>query len=213
MVNETLINYPHISINGNKKLGEFIPGVNLPAGTTCRADAPCRKGCYAMKGHFVYSNVMDSLSKNLTVFLDNSQRYFDKIEYFLRMAPYAHFRYHSSGDIVNEEYLKGMVRVAQNIPNTRFLCFTKKFELVNKYIDNGGVIPENLIIVFSHWSKDFEVPNPHNLPCAYVRFKKLDNSDIPENANQCSGFCGDCVRTDSSCWKLQKGESVVFNQH
>ena len=35
--------------NTISKLGGFIPSINLPAGKTCRADAPCQKGCYAKK--------------------------------------------------------------------------------------------------------------------------------------------------------------------
>lgn len=32
----------------NSKLGHQIPSINMPT-LTCRADAPCQKGCYAKK--------------------------------------------------------------------------------------------------------------------------------------------------------------------
>ena len=41
----------------NSKLGAKIPALNLPALKTCRAGAPCRKGCYALKGNWLYANV------------------------------------------------------------------------------------------------------------------------------------------------------------
>ena len=47
----------------NSKLGGTIPSINLPAGLTCRADAPCQKGCYAKKGNWIFKNVKESLHK------------------------------------------------------------------------------------------------------------------------------------------------------
>lgn len=210
--------YPRLS-KGNAKLGAYISGVNLPAGMTCRSDAPCRNGCYAMKGHFVFSSVKSSIQKNLEAYLNSPTQYFDLIIAKLHIMPYRFFRWHSSGDIVNREYLVGMIRVAEECPNTEFLCFTKKYEIVNDFINDNAsprILPRNLHIVFSHWGS-FPVPNPYNLPTSHVRFKKVDelhdNSDIPDNAIQCSGFCGDCVGTEKNCWLLKNGESVVFNQH
>lgn len=55
--------YVHVS-NTNTKLGASILSINLPAGITCRADAPCAKGCYAMKGNWLYPSVKNSLQGN-----------------------------------------------------------------------------------------------------------------------------------------------------
>ncbi|MBQ0165480.1 MAG: hypothetical protein KBT02_00045 [Treponema sp.] len=207
--------YPRLS-RGNSKLGAYITGVNLPAGMTCRADAPCRKGCYAMKGRFIFNSVKTSIQKNLEAYINSPTEYFNLIIARLQIMPYRYFRWHSSGDIVNMEYLYGMVRVAEECPKTEFLCFTKKYELVNEYLANESPFPDNLHIVFSHWGS-FPVDNPFELPTSHVRFKKEDelhdNCDIPDDAIQCSGFCGDCVGTEKNCWLLKSGESVVFNQH
>lgn len=195
----------------NSKLGGFIPSINLPAGLTCRADAPCQKGCYAKKGNFTYKNVKQSLLNNLEVFNNSPEDYFNQIINELNNGDitYKFFRWHSSGDIVNLEYLKGIIRVAEACPQTKFLCFTKKFILVNMYLEFKK-IPDNLHIVFSAWDKDFKVDNPHNLPVTYVNFKdKNRNADIPEYAIPCVGKCYEC----KACWSLTKGQSVVFNQH
>lgn len=196
----------------NSKLGGYIPSVNLPAGTTCRADAPCQKGCYAKRGNWLYKNVKSSLENNLNEFISNSEEYFNDIISQLNNndITFKFFRWHSSGDIVNYKYLEGIVKVANDCPNTKFLCFTKKFNLVNMYLDFKQTLPQNLKIVFSAWDKDFKVENPHNLPVTYVNFKdKTRNADIPEFAIPCVGKCYEC----KSCWSLEKGQSVVFNQH
>ncbi len=195
----------------NSKLGTMIPSINLPAALTCRADAPCKKGCYALKGNWLYDNVKKSLQNNLDAFIEDPDNYFNQIiEQLNGDVVYKFFRWHSSGDIVNETYLKGIIRVAKELPFTKFLCFTKKFNLVNNYLDSGEEIPSNLKIVFSAWDNTFKVENPYNLPVTYVFFKdSTKNADIPEFAIPCIGDCQHC----KSCWSLEKGQSVVFKKH
>jgi hypothetical protein len=195
----------------NAKLGGKIPSVNLPAGLTCRADAPCQKGCYAKKGNFTYKKVKQSLENNLNTYLNNPKQYFNEIVNFLtdNDVTYKFFRWHSAGDIVNYDYLLGMIDVAKRCKKTKFLCFTKKFFFVNHYLKSNE-LPKNLKIVFSAWDKTFEVLNPYNMPVTYVNFKDASkNADIPEFAIPCIGDCKTC----KACWSLKPGQSVYFNQH
>lgn len=195
----------------NSKLGDKIPSLNLPALITCRHDVPCRKGCYACKGNFLFPNVKESLLNNLNDFLKDSEKFFNDIIEYLNNddIQFKYFRWFSSGDIVNYEFLKGIVRVAENTSQTQFLCFTKKFNLVNEYLENND-IPSNLNIVFSGWDNTFEIENPYNLPTTIVKFKDASrNIDIPETAIQCNGSCKTC----KACWNIKNGEMVYFNQH
>jgi hypothetical protein len=194
----------------NSKLGDKIPSLNLPT-TVCRANAPCKKGCYAMKGNWLFKNVVNSLQSNLDHFLQDSKGFFDDIINYINNddITYKFFRWFSSGDIVNQTFLNGMVRVAERCKQTKFLCFTKKYELINEYL-NVAELPKNLKIVLSAWDKDFKVDNPHNLPMTYINFKdQTRNADIPEFAIPCVGTCSKC----KACWSLKKGQSVYFNQH
>ena len=196
----------------NSKLGAQIPALNLPALKTCRADAPCRQGCYALKGNFLFENVRKSYEDNLNHFINNPKEFFNQIIEKIDggLATYKYFRWFASGDIVNETFLNGMIKVAKKCKSTKFLCFTKKFELVNNYLSNGGKLPSNLKIVFSAWDKDFKADNPFNLPMAYIYFKKAENNpNIPHLAIPCGGSCENCL----ACWSLRKGQSVYFNQH
>lgn len=196
----------------NQKLGGFIPSLNLPAVITCRCDAPCKKDCYACKGNFKYKNVMQSHLDNLKAFNTDKTAFFNDIIDFLNngLIAYKFFRWHSSGDIVNADYFNGVLNVAQACKHTQFLIFTKKFEIVNDYLKNGGKIPRNLVVVFSAWDKTFKFENPHNLPVAYVDFKDGDKAPaIPATAFRCSGDCRNCL----TCWNIKKGQSTVFKQH
>ena len=146
--------------------------------------------------------------RNFRIWQEDSIRFEKEVAGIAQFAQY--FRWHSSGDIVNGEYLQMMVRVAKECGATKFLVFTKQFEIVNAYLNAGNLLPDNLSIVYSAWG-DFIPENPHNLPMAYVRFKK-EKCQIPEYAMECTGYCGECV-SGKSCWNMNKGEAVVFNEH
>lgn len=196
----------------NAKLGAFIPSVNLPAGITCRPDAPCHKYCYAKKGTFTYSNVKKSHQDNLDLYKSDPETYFNDIIDYLNNQDitFKYFRYHSSGDIVDAPYFEGMIKVAMLCPNTRFLCFTKKFNIINDFLKKGGIIPQNLSIVFSGWSKHFKIDNPYNLPTTIIDFRnKEDNAESVKDATPCGADCSSC----KACWYLKKGEIIAFKQH
>ncbi len=200
---------PYIS-NNVSKLGKSIACVNLPPVITCRENAPCIAYCYARKGRFAYNNVKNSLQNNLDEYIKFPELYFEAIHYRLALVPYKYFRFHSSGDIVDYNYFVKMCKLARKHKKTKFLCFTKKYEIVNKYLTEDNYIPKNLTIVFSAW-ESFTPDNPFNLPIAYVRFNK--DTFVPTNALECTGFCGDCVSHRDNCWNLKSGDSVVFNKH
>lgn len=193
----------------NSKLGQTIPTINLPPVLTCRENAPCRKGCYACKGNFVYSTVQKSMQKNLRIYQNDAKSYFNQIQGYLIGLPYKLFRYHSAGDIVDTQYLQLMCETAKKCKKTQFLCFTKKYELVNEYIKTKHKIPKNLVIVFSAWA-NFIPENPYNLPMTYVNFNKDGiDKNIPKQAKKCKGNCETC----QMCWKLKNGQSIYFNKH
>lgn len=194
----------------NSKLG-LIPSINLPPVTTCRKNCPCAKDCYATKGNFRFANVRQSMKNNYDEYLKSPDEYFNQVKRAINngMITYSYFRWHAAGDIVDEQYFDKMVEVANELPRTSFLAFTKKFEIINTYVKSGGVIPKNLNIVFSAWGDNFQIDNPYGFPVAYVRFRNQNNNTIPSSAIECSGDCTSCLQ----CWNIKHGQAVVFNKH
>ena len=194
----------------NSKLG-IIPSVNISPVISCRPECPCAKECYAMNGRFRFASVKNNMSANYEQYKQNPLSYFEDIKQFIDdgIRVYSYFRWHSAGDIVDERYFEGMIDLARKLTHTSFLAFTKKYELVNEYINRGGVIPTNLRIIFSAWGDKLVPTNPYRFPVAYVRFPDNDNAAIPNTAIECSGDCTTCLQ----CWKIERGESVVFNKH
>lgn len=202
----------HISY-GISKLGASIPSVSLPAKVTCRPDAPCanRRKCYALKGRYCFPHNRDLLNTNLCIWKCFPRVYENAVVVAAFTAKY--FRWHSSGDIPDADYLDMMVRVAEELPGTKFLCFTKKYELVNSRIEQHGKLPDNLNIVLSAWG-DWYFYNPYNLPVAAIKFRKDVDSHIPVGAFHCPKYCGECViNNEHSCWELKHGEAVYFDEH
>ena len=193
------------------ELFEIIVSINLPVGITCNPKAPCFKLCYARKGHYIFPNVQKVRMENWKLWRENPEDY--KRGAMAVAKHVHHVRWHDSGDIPDREYLEMMVFVAENNPGTRFLAFTKQYDIVNEYLnDHNGYLPGNLCIVFSKWD-GFYFDNPWNLPVAYVRLNAGNIEPIPESAFECSKFCGACVFGKTCCWYLKRGQSVVSNQH
>lgn len=145
----------HIS-PGNTKLGKIV-NISLPPVVTCPSNVPCANdGCYAKRIYRLRKRVKKAWDDNLNVFKSNSFYYFNGINAYLkrRRNKVTNFRWHTSGDILNQEYYDGMEYVAYENPNVNFLAFTK-----NKKINFSINKPKNLIIRFSNWKNYLNTTN------------------------------------------------------
>ena len=192
---------------GNSKLGA-IPSVSLPSIKTCR-NCACQEKCYAQKLERLRPAVRNAYQHNLEVWLKDPETYWREVEASIMMSRF--FRFHVSGDIPSFKYLVNMVEIARRQPHCEILCFTKKYNLVNELIEQGGELPGNLHMIFSGWV-GLEMANPFSLPEAHVRYRD-GSTTAREDAIECSGNCTECALTEGGCWSLQKGQQVVFNEH
>lgn len=194
----------------NNKLGSQICGLSLPPVTTCRSNAPCKSTCYACKGRQQFSGVLGTYMKNLRIWRENPRHFFECIDHYLKYSGYRYMRLFDSGDFPNEVFLVDLIElVVKKNPQTKFMAFTKKYEIINEYL-KSHILPENLTIVFSAWDKNWKFENPFEVPVAYVNFAKKElNPAIPTDAKTCEGNCSICYK----CWNLKDGDSVVFAQH
>ena len=196
-----------ISISkGNRKMGE-IKSVSLPPIITCAKNCTCAKKCYAAKICRIYKNVKEAYNRNLDILMTDPEEYWRQVNE--ELATERFFRFHVAGDIPNYQYFLDMVDAMNNNPHCEALCFTKRYDIVNKAMDNGVEIPSNLNILFSKWP-GMEMHNPYNFPVAHVIFK---GEKPEENWNICTGNCLKCAVKKVNCWNLKKGEHVAFDEH
>lgn len=193
---------------GNTKMGA-IPSVSLPAGKTCREDCACREKCYAMKLERLRPAVRGAYKSNMELLQSDPNTYWREVEASIMMSRF--FRFHVSGDIPNDVYFIKMVLIAQRNPHCQILCFTKKYDIVNRYLENVGELPDNLHVLFSGWV-GLEMDNPFHLPEAHVKYRDGTTTARPD-AVECKGNCASCAMTDCGCWTLQHGQQVVFHEH
>ena len=222
--------YQGKATNGNRKLGPSIFNINLPPVITCNPKAPCFKECYGKIGqrNFRFKNTINRMYENLFAFCQDPDRFFADIASQTRLSLYC--RWFGDGDMPNTRFLQGMVDVAKQNPNCKYLTFTKQYPIVNQYVANGGKIPKNLRIVFSCWG-DWVPENPYHFPMAWVEFPtcnknstktkpsklKLElwnhnkevNKQIPKSCFECPHQCDTCLH----CWKMSKRQHVVFKFH
>lgn len=185
---------------GNMKTGR-IPAVSLSPGLSCPKDAPCRKDCYAAKICRCSPDARRAYARNLRILNRYPADYWYQIREYLRKKNPRFFRFHVSGDIVDQHYLERMKETAGYFPETRLLAFTKNHGL------NFKGLPLNLNVVFSMWNNWGNTRK--SMPRAWMLDPKDPDPRIPADAIECPGNCETC----GMCWSLGKGQSVVFYKH
>ena len=212
----------HITL-GNSKTGPCF-NYNSSVFYTCRHDCECffKGRCYALGG--CYNFLMNQLdyAENYRFFIDNDNDTFCNA---VNAEIAAHksiklFRWFTCGDIANTRFLECMVRIARENPDVKFWSYTKKYRLVNAFIDAGGIIPENLTILFSHWMNEdgsyLPMDNPHNLPTSeFIPLGKEYLLETVVHVCPCSdpAFTGTCATCDHPCHSLKIGESMALCEH
>ena len=200
----------HVVISkGNSKLGN-IASVSLTPIVTCAPNACkfCGIKCYARKIARLRKTVRESYANNLDILLTENEKYWREVNAAVSVS--AFFRFHVAGDIYDADYLENMVKVARANKHCTILCFTKKYDLVNSYLEHHR-LPKNLRIIFSVW-KGLEMDNKFNLPEAHIMYKSGDTT-ASDGAKWCSGNCTECAGKKENCWTLKKGEQILFKEH
>lgn len=206
---------PSIS-SGNSKLGE-IPSFSLLPGVTCSKEA-CRhclqEGCYAVKNAFRAGYNPDR-NTTLSAWARNTaaaKQHLPALEaflnaYFSSISAPRFFRIHASGDFFSVEYAEMWRRVIKRHNGTRFLFFTKQWEIMRK-VDFLGI--ENLSPVLSGWTG---CDVPQDLISAGYRVAWCDDgieTRIPADAIECPGNCETC----GMCWSLYTlRRDTFFHKH
>ena len=220
--NTVSASYLNIS-EGNSKTGEHVINFNNSIEYTCDHACECYKDglCYAEGGCYAFAENQRRYSENVNFFVDSTSEEFIKavqiaIDYF----KFPLFRWFTCGDIINSRFFDCMAKVAKSNPQVKFWAYTKKYTIVNHWIDENGNLPENLTIIFSHWmNKDgtyFRVDNPYNLPTR--EFIPDGNENLIDGSfHVCP--CSDptvkatCETCDRPCYNLKSGEHMALCEH
>ena len=130
------------------------------------------------------------------------------------------WRYFTIGDIPDGRFLECMIALAKANPDVSFWSYTKRYHIVNRWIDKNGDLPDNLVIVFSHWMNNdgsyFPMKNPHHLPTSeYIPAGREDLLAKVTWVCPCSdpNWIGTCETCPYRCGTLKKGQSIGLMAH
>ncbi len=213
----------HMS-EGNSKVGKTAC-YNFPIEYTCSHKCECYKAglCYACGGCYQYGSNQQRYSENYKFFLENDESVVAAaIVEYIKEKGYKYCRYFTCGDIPNSKFIRIMIKVALALPEIKFWAYTKKYNLVNRFVAENGLsaIPENLVIIFSHWlNRDgtyYNMVNPYKFPTS--EFIPIGKEELVNNVTfvcPCSDSSvkSTCATCEHGCYNLKMGQSMALLEH
>ena len=156
-------------VKGNSKLGKKVFSFNLMPGNkpistkdkgqltnvwgTCGGCCDgCEGSCYAVRDARLHHNaVIPSAGKNTVIMRHDMDKGFKQLKEALIEKKAKVLRFHSSGEIINYNYLLHMIKLAVELPDIQFYFYTKRFKFIESYIKDHGEFPTNLVCNISEW--------------------------------------------------------------
>jgi len=116
---------------------------------TCKNCAACKKSCY-VRASYRFPGVVQSQAINTW----GLRHELKKVEADLAAQIEKHHikiaRVNQSGELENERQMAMWCRLAIRFPDTKFYIYTKMYDIVGKFLENGDV-PPNFTVLFSVW--------------------------------------------------------------
>ena len=156
-------------VNGNNKVGKGVwcfntlPG-DKPLATSTKGQLTnikgtcsgccdgCEGACYAVRDGKLHHNAcIPAWGKNTLIARHNIEDMFEQLKNGLIKNKAKVLRWHSAGEIENYTYLLHMVKLAVDMPQTQFYCYTKRFDLITQYLNEFKKLPKNLVVNISVW--------------------------------------------------------------
>jgi len=198
----------------NSKL-KGIPSFNLAPGRTCSAAACAhclKEGCYAVKnacchGYDIENNYcLKAWTENTALAINHPRELEKALDAWLTKNRPALFRIHSSGDMFSVEYARMWRRIAMRHAETRFLAFTKQFDVV-RHVHFYKLA--NFELVLSGWT-GVRVPDDLRKHYRVAWCNDGQEKRIPADAIHCPGDCNKC----RACWYLSRlQKDSYFDKH
>lgn len=208
---------------GNTKTGEKCLNFNNSIELSCDHNCECYKEgkCYAEQGCYCYLNNQRMYSENVKFFRTQSHDIFcEAVQIAIDKFKYNYFRWFTCGDVLNYDFLSCMVTIARKNQSIKFWFYTKKYKIVNRWIDENGDLPENLTCIFSHWMNNdgsyFPMNNKHNMPTS--EFIPIGKEYLIKTVNficPCSdpSVLKTCITCDHPCFDMKKGQKQALLEH
>jgi hypothetical protein len=153
--------------------------------------------CYAMKGRYVFDNVLNAMEKRFQSLFNS--KWEDAIVFLIgKKEKSGFFRWHDSGDLQGTWHLQKIVNVANRLPMIKFWLPTREISIVSDWVNAGNKIPDNLTIRLSAFMLDGQPPiAAANRLGLCVSGASDTDYNCPSSKQE--GKCGDC----RNCWNKE----------
>jgi len=130
-----------------------IPAIHCKVGSKLREveGSVCNK-CYASKGHYLYPNVKNAQQRRYLKLYH--PMWVKAMTMLIHIKVKEHFRWFDSGDLDSVQHLRNIIEVCNGTPNIKHWLVTKEKRTVRKFLDECGIIPDNLVIQMSGYMLD-----------------------------------------------------------
>lgn len=194
-------------------------GFNLPPVTTCPYSTPiCREKCYGRKGYLQIPSIQNRWRENLCEARQFSftRKCRDEIKRVQREKENTkkrmeYFRWLSVGDVFCREFLQDIRKIAEELPEVKFLLLTKSYPFLQSF----GDPPEKLSQKFSVFpdTEPEVIWDNWNFSLAFAGEPEdyLHMNSIVLRAQSAKHCPGDCVQCERYCWE-ERGD-VRFSFH
>lgn len=132
------------SISTNKKLNEHC----MKMSCSDNPDCICTH-CYVDKTMAMYPRLEGSLTNNTKILAGRELTTSEIQEIVKVFANTSIVRFESFGDLNNETQLINYIRIARAARHTKFALFTKQYQIVKKYFEDGHRFPDNVTLILS----------------------------------------------------------------
>jgi hypothetical protein len=150
-----------------------------------RANDSICKSCYASNMEKAYKGLRVNIQANHDLL---SERILDTHE--LPRIMELVFRFHSTGELINEIHMINFINIALDNPRTRFVLWTKRNDIIQKTL-NKRSLPNNFKLVYSNPKLDSKDIKP---PKHFIKVFSVYSKKNPINAKiNCHSKCIDCM--------------------
>lgn len=138
-----------LNISGNNsKIGGGVFALSFPIEKTCNKNASCYKEgtCYAMHGTQHFPIVVGAYERNLRLFNRDRSAFWVQVQENINRRNISVLRLFDAGDAPSVDFWHGVARLARNNPDLIIYGYTKKIDLYAQFLQEGGTLPENVIL-------------------------------------------------------------------
>lgn len=161
-------------------------------------------GCYALKGNYGFSGVKLAHKNRLASIAGAA--WSQAMAFLINRSGSKWHRWHDSGDLQSTAHLTKIATVAMLTPKVHHWLPTRELGIVQAYVAQGGIVPDNLLIRVSATMVDGNAPKAWPTTSGVHKDKPAQGRTCP--APKQNNECGKC----RSCWSKDVAH-VSYHKH